>query len=159
MPGEPVCTVIVFCDYIITEANSGKNSLIGTFPNLASPTFPFLVQQFFVHASISNFVPTGQPINLAINLKQQTSGSVVGSVGMPIMIPILKNQPQAPSGGQIALNIPFKNVTFPAPGSYLCEVLFNGDEIGRRMLDLVQIPQRQMPFSPQSNPPMIPPQR
>jgi hypothetical protein len=155
MPGEPVCTLIVFCDYVITEAISGKNSLIGTFPTLASPQFPHFVQQFFIHVTISNYVPTGQPINFAVNLKQVASGAVIGSVGSSITVPIIKGQSLAGSGMQFNMNVPFRNVSFPAPGAYKCEVLFNGEPIGERILELVQVAQRQMPFLPpqQQQPP------
>ncbi len=151
MPGEPVCSAIVFCDLVIVEHITGKNSLIGTFPNLASPQFPYLLERFFVHVSISNIVPTEKPVLLAVNLKQPTSGGVLGSVAFPITMPVLKNQPLPSSGMQINLNIPFQRVTFPSPGTYECEVLFDGDPIGHRALELVQI-QR-----PQINPPQIQP--
>ena len=134
MPGEPVCSVIVFCDLVITEHVTGKNSLIGTFPNLASPQFPFMVQRFFVHVSITNVVPIEKPVSIVLNLRQTASGAVLGSVGFPVTVPILKNQPKSTSGMHINLNVPFQNVTFPAPGTYECEVLFDGERIGARSI-------------------------
>jgi hypothetical protein len=151
MPGEPVCSVIVFCDLVITEHGSGKNSLIGTFPYLANPQFPFLVQRFFVHVSIANVAPIEKPVTIVLNLRQTASGAVLGSVGFPVTVPILKNQPKSMSGMHINLNVPFQNVTFPAPGSYECEVLFDGERIGARLLEVQQI------ALPQLNPPPAPP--
>ena len=148
MPGEPICTLVVFCDYVITEAISGKNSLIGTFPSIASPQFPFFVPQFFIHVTISNYVATGQPINVAVNLKQVASGAVIGSVGSSITVPVPQGQVVTSSGMHLNLNVPFRNVSFPAPGAYKCEVLLNGDLIGERILELVQVLQRQSPFLP-----------
>jgi hypothetical protein len=150
MPGEPVCSVIVFCDLIIVEQMTGKNSLIGTFANLASAQFPLVVEKFFVHASISNVAPTQTPIAIATNLKQKDSGMVLGSTGFTTAVPFLKNQPLPPSGIQINLNVPFQRVAFPAPGVYECEILFDGSVIGSRMLDVVYAQ------PPQLNPPQNP---
>jgi hypothetical protein len=142
MSAEPVCTVIVFCDLIITEQGTGKNSLIGSFPNLSSPQFPFFLPRFFIHVSLANFAIGGQRINVAVNLKQVASGAVVASVGMPIAIPPMQVQTSPPRGMGINLNVPFQNVTFTAPGSYKCEVLVDGDPVGEgRILDVLQIPQ------------------
>ena len=148
MPGEPVCSVIVFCDLVITEYGSGKNSLIGSFPNLGNPQFPFSVPRFFVHVSIANIVPTDKPVYAVINLKQVASGAVVGSAS--VTVPILKNLPKSAPGMHINLNVPFQNVTFPAPGDYECEVLFDGERIGDRILDVEQV------ALPQTNPPPNP---
>jgi hypothetical protein len=66
------------------------------------------------------------------------------------MVPILKNQPKSTAGMHINLNVPFQNVTFPAPGAYECEVLFDGERIGSRSLEVQQI------APPQINPPPSP---
>jgi hypothetical protein len=151
MPGEPVLSLIVFCDSVIVEQGSGKNSLIGTFPSLASPQFPFLLQRFFVHVSVTNIVPTPTPVSIVVNLKA-ASGAVLGSVGFPpITIPALKNQPIPAGGMNINLNVPFQNVAFPAPGTYECEVLWDGELIGNRKLEIVQaIQQINPPQNPQT---------
>ena len=139
---------MMFCDYVIVEAQSGKNSLIGTFPSLASPQFPFTTSRFFVHVTISNFIPSEQAINLAVNLKNLHTGAVVASVGMPVTIPFPKDQRLPPNGAHITMNVPFQNITFPSPGAYLCEVLFDGESIGGRSLEVLQIAKPHAPFLP-----------
>lgn len=147
MPGEPVCSLIVFCDLIVVEQGSGKNSLIGTFPNIASPVFPFVVQRMFVHVEITNIVPEQRPVTAVVNIKA-ASGAVLSSFGPPpLMLPVLKNQPPSSSGLHVNLNIPFQNLGFHVPGTYECEVIWNGDLIGSRKFDVVHI------TPPQINPP------
>jgi hypothetical protein len=143
MPGEPICTVIVFCDLIVTEQGTGKNSLIGSFPSLMSPSFPLVIPRFFVHVSIANFVTTGQKVNIAVNLKNVATGAVVASVGMPVTIPPMTVQTTPARGMGVNLNIPLMNVTFMVPGAYKCEVLVDGEPTGDgRILDVLQIPQQ-----------------
>lgn len=137
MPGEPICQVIVFCDSVIVEAGTGKNSLIGTFPTLQSQTFPLAVGRIFIHFTISNFVPDGQLVQIAVNLKQESSGGVIGSFATKLNMPVM--DAKAPSSG-MNLNVPLNNVIFQTPGSYKCEVLFNGEVVGSRMLDIIQRP-------------------
>jgi hypothetical protein len=80
-----------------------------------------------VHVSIANIVPIEKPVSAVLNLRQITSGAVLGSVGLTV--PILKSQPRSAAGMHINLNVPFQNVTFPAPGAYECKVLFDGNEL------------------------------
>ena len=149
MPGEPVCTCIVFCDYVITDATSGKNSLIGTFPSLQSPKFPLTLPQFYIHTTISNFVNRGEAILIAVNLKNVQSGAVIASVGSPVTISPAQTQQSLPNGLNLNLNIPLQNVTFPSPGLYECEVLFNGDKISQRILEItLQAQGQQAPQNP-----------
>jgi hypothetical protein len=154
MPGEPVCSLIVFCDLIVVEQGSGKNSLIGTFPNIASPVFPFPVARMSVHVEITNIVPEQKPVTAVVNIKA-ASGAVLGSVGPPpIMLPVLKNQPPSSSGLHVNLNVFFQNLGFHAPGTYECEVIWNGESIGSRKFDVVHIPPPQI--NPSQNQPTQP---
>jgi len=148
MPGDPVCSIIVFCDYVIVEQTTGKNSLIGTFGNLGSLQFPFVIPSFFVHVNITNFIPGSAAISLAVNLKHVQTGGVVGSVAFPIQLPSLKAK-LPPGGAQINLNVPLQNVNFPAPGAYECEVLFDGERIGSRILEVTQ--HKPSSFTPPQN--------
>ncbi|SRR5258706_16234651 len=142
---DPVCSLIAFCDLVVTEQNTGKNTLVGTFHSLAWPQFPFTIPRFFVHVAISNLVLTGKPISIAINVKQPQTGAVVGSFGMPVNIPIPPDPPKEPI--VVNFNIPFTNVVFPSPGDYAIEILFDGEHVGERILAI-----RQRPLNPPINP-------
>jgi hypothetical protein len=147
MPGEPVSTLIVFCDYVIVEAKTGKISLIGTFSRLVSQRFPFQVPKVFIHTTISNYIPSGKESHIVVNLKQAKSGAVVGSAAMPLNVPI-PTTPIPSSGMHINLNIPFQNVVFHSPGPYICEILFDGDPIGNRTLEVELRPNQPPPQQP-----------
>lgn len=134
MPGEPVCSAIIFCDYVIVEARTGKNSLIGSFPNIGSSRFPLVVPQMYVHTTISNFSPTGKQNTVVVNIKQKSSGAVIASAALPITVPV----PKEPftNGMHINLNVPLRNITFRSEGIYECEVLVDGEQVGTRMLEI-----------------------
>lgn len=146
MPGEPICTFIAFCDLVITEAGTGKNSLIGTFPSLAAPSFPFPVPQITIHVTISNFGIGSKDSSVAVNLKQQSTGVVVGS--RAVQLPVIWQKSLSSMGSSFNLNMPFQNVIFPAAGAYLCEILFDGESIGDRILELKLLAPQQAQLPP-----------
>ena len=90
MSGEPICTFIAFCDYVITEAGTGKNSLIGTYPTLATARLPLVIPQMMVHITISNLILQQKDANVVINFKHQASGAVLGSSPLKIPFTALK---------------------------------------------------------------------
>lgn len=138
MPGEPKCTFIAFCDLVITEAGTGKNSLIGTYPSLATPKFPLVVPQMIVHVTISNFLPGERDASIAVNIKDQGSGAVLGS--RALQLPLAFQKSLNTSAANFNVNVPFQNLIFQAPRPYICEVLFDGDPIGSRVLEVRQQP-------------------
>ena len=149
MSGEPICTLVVFCDLVIVEQNTGKNTLVGTFPALVSATFPLAYQQLFVHVSISNFVDDEAPCTVVVNLKQNHSGAVIGSAAIPIKLP---NRPQD-KNWTFNVNIPFRNIIFHTPGPYVCEILLDGAVIGSRILEIRQhLPNQDKPTLPPAAP-------
>ena len=153
---DPVATLIVLCDHIITEQGSGKNSLIGVFQQLASAQFPFVYPRIFVHIAVSSFVPSGKQEHLAINIKSQQSGGVIGSVPVPLNFNIPKDK--IPTKGiKLNFNLPLQNLVFPDAGIYVCEVLLNGESIGETYLEIVRVPHAQPPFH--GNPPFPPTQK
>ena len=77
MPGEPVCSVIVFCDLHHYRTYHGKKLLNGTFRTLQAPQFPSWFRRFFVHVSIANIVPIEKPVSIVLNLQQTASGAVL----------------------------------------------------------------------------------
>ena len=151
MPSDPVASLIVFCDHIITEQGSGKNSLIGTFQHLGSPTFPFFYPRLFVHIAVTNFTPSSnKTASLAVNFKNTQTGAVVASLGFPLNLPPTPKEKLPANGVKLLFNLPLQNLMFQTPGVYECEVLFNSEPIGSSFLEVVQVPHPQPPFTPQA---------
>ncbi|MCE0497362.1 MAG: hypothetical protein LV481_05380 [Methylacidiphilales bacterium] len=131
---DPVLSLIAFCDLTVVEQGTGKNTLVGLFQSFHSQQFPFKAQRFFVHVSLTNLVME-EKVTLAVNVKQAT-GAVVGSFGLTANLP--KPPPSAIGPIYINFNIPLTNVTFPIPGDYIVEALYNGEPVGQKPLHVHQ---------------------
>ncbi len=50
----PMCLAFLVCDTVITDAQTGKKSLIGIFNGGAASQFPYMIPQFSIFASLTN---------------------------------------------------------------------------------------------------------
>jgi hypothetical protein len=130
MPGEPVCTAIMFCDLVVTEATTGKNTLVGTFGQFNAPQFPFFTPRFIVFVSITN-MEVKDSIAITVNIRAPRTGAVLGSVSANLNRDPVQPIP-AGTVPSVDLPLPFQNVPFHDAGRYEVAVLVDGSEIGHR---------------------------
>ena len=150
MPGEPVCLAMMFCDYVIAEQGSGKITLVGTFHSLSAPVFPFRIPRFFIHAPITNLIFGPEAKNATLNLENFATKQVVASLSIPIAVNLPPDQLRNSENFILNLNFPFQNVVFHSPGDHEAIALYDGIEISRRKLKVVQIPQKFISTTPSS---------
>jgi hypothetical protein len=149
MPGEPVSLAIVLCDHIIVEHGTGKPTLIGVFHVLGAPQFPFKLPRFIVHAPLTNFALGSEQHSATVNIKNMGTGGIVGSLSLPVKVPASLPPGQTPDALVLNLNLPFNNITFPSPGTYEIDVLYDGESIGKKYLPIKQVAAAQSnPTSP-----------
>ena len=51
---KPICQALVVCDQIITDAATGKKTLVGIFNNLGASQFPCVHPRFCVYVALTN---------------------------------------------------------------------------------------------------------
>lgn len=50
----PMVLSLLVCDTVITDAQSGKKSLIGLFNSIGAVRYPYLLPRFFIFVSLTN---------------------------------------------------------------------------------------------------------
>ena len=137
LESEPTVVPGIFLsDLSIVEQGTQKRSLIGCFDQLAFPQFPAQLMRFFVTSWITNVGGTLRSLELTARIQQSGSAHVVFSSSSKIEFP---EDTMFERDNVIALSMPAVGVTFPVPGRYTVIVLLNGDEIGKREFNVLQV--------------------
>jgi hypothetical protein len=133
---KPICLALVVCDHIITDAATGKKTLVGIFNNLGAQQFPCVHPRFCVYVALTNghgeyavelrLVKEGQP--------QTIVAKAQGKIKFPSPAEMLE------------LNFEFVNVRFPEPGLHTIEVYCEEELLTERRFTVVKIqPPQQAP--------------
>ena len=129
----PMVLSLIMCDTVITDAQSGKKTLVGLFNSIGAVRYPHLLPRFFIFASITNGNGT---VEFKIRLKAG-NGDVV--FDLPGKVPF--NTPlDAP---EIVFDI--QNLVIKSTGTYELQVIYNDIPIASRIVTFRQItpPQNQ----------------
>lgn len=131
---------ITLCDWVIREHMTGKCTLVGTFHGFYYHSFP-APARFWIHVAVTN-LRVFREMNLTCRLEHADNGFVISNVSAKVGPPPGVPQDKLSLSPLVALDIPFPfgNVVVPAPGAYSIVVLLEGDEIGRRRIEAVQMP-------------------
>lgn len=136
---EAVTVAIIFSDYVVQDARTGKLTLVGCFNGFQFPSFPSASPNFFITVSITNLEGKLQKLFLTINIKDRQSGLVVASAG--IELHPRQNAPALFREEIIEVFVPFGRVQFPRPGAYEVEAVCMNSPIGKRVLMVKQLSQ------------------
>jgi hypothetical protein len=139
MPIESEPTIvpgIVLSDLAIVEAGTQKRTLVGCFDQFAFPQFPAAYARFFVTVWVTNVEGKLSEIDLTTRIEQKGSAHVVFSSSAKLPLGGEKNFER---NQLMTFSVPVPGLTFPTHGAYTVIILLNGDEVGRRDINVLQI--------------------
>ena len=123
----PIALALLVCDSIITDAHTGKKTLVNLFNTVGATKYPHVIPQFYIFASMTN--SNGEQ-DFKIRL-QSTNGDTVCE--LPGKIPF--NTPlDAPE-----LIFFIQNLVIKSPGTYDLQIVVNDIPIASRLLTFKQI--------------------
>jgi hypothetical protein len=134
---EPsVVPAIFLSDLSIVEQETQKRSLVGCFDRFAFPQFPAVYPRFFITFWITNIEGAATELDLTTRIEQKGSAHVVfsSSVKLP-----LGEEKKFQRDDIMAFSVPVPLITFPTPGTYTVLVLLNGEEAGKRDINVLQV--------------------
>ena len=123
----PVALALVACDTIITDAQTGKKTLVGLFNSVGASNFPHVIPQFFVFASMTN--AEGET-EIRVRL-QAGNGDAVCDMPGKVNIPTPLDAPE------FIFNV--QNLQIPAPGTYELQLVANDIPVASRLLTFRQL--------------------
>ena len=123
---EPVFVALLLADRVITEDNQ-KKAIIGTFTQFTVRQVPAGLPPWYVYAAVTN-ISGEHPFSL--NLVVERTKQVMFSSGGTLRV----DEPRR----VVELVIPIPNVVFPETGTYIVSFHVGGEQIGSRILDVIQ---------------------
>lgn len=131
MKTDPVAISIVLSDLVISEAGTGKNSLIGCFHTYNFPRFPAMPPPFFITSALTNLDPEVKQFDVTARIEDPSNGMVLASVGAHIQM----REPTVLTK-ETVIEVPMPGMPFmiQKPGKYLVVVLVNNSQAGQRTL-------------------------
>jgi hypothetical protein len=122
---EPVFLGLLAADKVITEEGNRKKTIVGTFTNLHTKTFPAVFPPWAIYASVTNI--SGEH-SFSVNVANPTTEMVVFSAGGTLNV----KEPKA----VVELAIPVAAARFPEEGTYTIIFNVDGYPVGSRTLNV-----------------------
>lgn len=119
---DAVPLALIVCDTVITDAATGKKTLVGIFNAIGAQKFPHVVPQLSIFASLTNLEGETE---IKIRMIAGNSATVLE---LPAKVPF-RNLLDAP---EIVFNL--QNLRFPAPGTFELQLLARDEVIASRLL-------------------------
>jgi hypothetical protein len=141
---KPICQALIVCDQLITDAATGKKTLVGIFNSLGAMQYPCVHPKFCVYVALTDGRGEyGAELRLINEGNQNPIVKAQGKINFPSPMDMLE------------LNFEFVNVTFPEPGPHTIELYCDDELLTERRFTVVKIEQQQKPphSSPQPPPP------
>ncbi|KAA0225424.1 MAG: hypothetical protein AKCLJLPJ_01794 [Fimbriimonadales bacterium] len=127
--------LLKFCDYAC-RVDGAKGSVIGMFDTIGGPEFPLTHPTFFITAEFE-FEPyeSGSTAEVKMILIDEDGKQLMGVEGEFVI-------PRSIEGRPVTLFEMFRidGLTFPRPGHYRLDVIYNGEPIAEARLALIQGP-------------------
>jgi hypothetical protein len=137
LESEPtIIPSILLSDQSIVEQGTQKRTIVGCFDQFVFPQFPATYPRFFITSWVTNAEGTLSELDLTMRIEQKGSVHVVHSSS--INIP-LGEERKFERTQMLAFAIPVPSITFPTPGVYTVLVFFNGEEVGKRDINVLQV--------------------
>ncbi|MCH8275464.1 MAG: hypothetical protein IH851_11815 [Armatimonadetes bacterium] len=124
-----------FCDYAC-RVDGGKGSLIGMFDTIGGAKFPLRHPTFFVCVEFEfDSFEAGQQAEVRMVLIDEDGKDLMGVQGS-------FRVPKSPDGRPVTLFETFRvdGLTFPRPGRYRLDVLYNEEPVAEARLTLIEGP-------------------
>lgn len=118
---------LLVCDTVITDAMTGKKTLVGIFNSMAAAKFPHFVPQMHVFVSLTNLESETE-----VKIKM-IAGNDDTVFELPAKVPF-KNPLDTP---EIIFNL--QNLRVNAPGTYELQLLANGKTIASRLIEIKEL--------------------
>ena len=134
---SPIVLALLICDTVITDAMTGKKSLIGIFNSIAVAKFPHIIPQMNIFASLSNL--EGE---VEVKLKL-IAGNEDVVFELPAKVPF-KTPLDAP---ELFFNL--QNFKVNSPGTYELQLIAKDEILASR---LIVVREAKMPQHPQQSP-------
>ncbi|MDD4183280.1 MAG: hypothetical protein PHT53_05625 [Candidatus Omnitrophica bacterium] len=126
---KPVIKALLVCDYIITDRNGGKNSLIGIFENINCKTFPHIHGNLGVYVNFSDALGDYE---FKLELIDLSNNEAIGHSN-----PIKTNFNDTVESFNLAFLL--SGLKFDHPGKYLFKLSANGEGFGTAAVNVIQI--------------------
>lgn len=137
LESEPsVVPGIFLSDQSIVEQGTSKRSLVGCFDQFVFPQFPANFPRFFITTWVTNIEGMVSELDLTARIEQKGSVHVVFSTSLKIG---LDHEKQFERNQIVAFAVPVPMITFPTPGIYTVVIFFNGEEVGKRDINVLQV--------------------
>jgi len=133
----PRADVVLICDQIIQDAQTGKNSLIGLFDRIFCQSFPAVHPQLFIYTRLR-----GEPAQ-----QFRPSLRLVGPSG--VLLDLKMGEVTLGITGVVELKNQIVGLRLPEPGEYRFLTMINDLEAGETCMRVDQVQPRQ-PAAPPS---------
>lgn len=128
-----VALALLVCDTVITDAMTGKKTLVGVFNSIAAAKFPHFIPQMHIFASLTN-LESPTDVNVKI-----VAGNDDVVLDMAAKVPF-KNPFDTP---ELIFNL--QNFRINAPGAYEIQLVAGGKTIASRLLEVKEVRPAQQP--------------
>ena len=120
----PKCKAILLCDYVIQDAVTGKNTLVGIFDQLIASAYPFQMPHFHLFLHLVDGIGR---YDLSVEIHDLRNATIIARV---------KTKPVEfrERISRANLILPFNGAQLPHHGAYDFVVLANGQEIDRQQI-------------------------
>lgn len=122
---EPVLLALLLADKVITEKDTNKRSIIGTFNNFWAAQFPASFPPWFVYVAFANV--EGQH-SLTVNIENRENTFNIYSANADFT--------SQDKTAQIEIPIPIVNARFPNQGKYEVSVSIDAKTLAARTLNV-----------------------
>jgi hypothetical protein len=117
---KPSVQAFLVCDYVICEVGTNKKTIVGTFTDIASSSFPCFMPQIGLYFCVTD---AGGSYHFEVELMFLNTGAKIGGGKIPEVIEIKDRLAITDVG------VTLKNLVFPGPGRYEFRLLANGQVI------------------------------
>ena len=125
MPDEPVLLALIAADKVIIEHQNFKRTIIGTFVNFFSATYPVQFMPWAVYFSVTNMSPGWH--DFTTQIQSVSTGQVILSAVGKFQTNALDEAPEV-----VVAVAPL----FPEPGKYEIRLLIQDRFVGSRYLNV-----------------------
>lgn len=141
LDSEPaVIPGIFLSDVSLIEQGTQKRSLIGCFDQFAFTQFPAGYGRFFITGWITNMEGTLSEMELTTRIQEIGSAHVVFSSSSKAEF---GEERKFERNNIVAFSTGVDGIVFPKPGRYVILLLLNGEEVGKREINVLQEAKKQ----------------
>lgn len=136
LESEPsVVPGILLSDVSIVEQGTQKRSIIGSFDQFMFAQFPANYGRFFITAWITNMQGGLSELEVTTRIQEVGSAHVVFSTSTRAEF---GEERKFERDNTMGISTAVAGIVFPKPGRYVILLLMNGEEVGKREVNVLQ---------------------